>query len=201
MALTSFTSICPLRTDVEPGAARDALSALPVGTRSPFAASARTHFARLQMIDELCIHGRRPLDHPGAHLVDRRGRRCPQLSLDLVRGIGRRFRCRFSASAPARPTIRRRTGSSIKRPNICSPTNFRVGLPYVNSAGPTAIDIRLAVLRRRRLAALRHRSPARCAGHPAGRFSSHSPVTTRPLPRAEKLDRATSPIRKTKVAP
>ena len=64
MALTSFTAICQLRPEVPAGDARALIAELPVGTHSPFHAGHRTHFGRIQVLDELATDQRRPLARP-----------------------------------------------------------------------------------------------------------------------------------------
>jgi hypothetical protein len=151
VALTSFTSVCTLRAGVEPHRARHALSALPAGAHSPFAASARTHFGRLQVVDELQVHRRRALARPvvvfsadvdgdvGSYLVEVLG-----ASADAFAWV-----LRLCADAPddANASDFAERGAAYLREH-----ELAVGLPYVNSPGPTAVEIRRAVQRRRQLA-------------------------------------------------
>ena len=62
--ITSLTSICRLRAEADPHRARAALTAVPEDVHSPFAASPRTHFGRLLVLDELMVHERLPLGAP-----------------------------------------------------------------------------------------------------------------------------------------
>ena len=161
MAVTSFTAVCRLRSDVGTDAARHTLSALEVGRSSPFAASERTHYARLQVLDELRQHTRRRLDHPTliwstdvdgdvhSYLVEiltaSRAALGPVLAL--------------CADAPADPSafdfVQRAVAYLLAR-------ELRVGLQYANSPGRSANEIRRAVGLRRKLAgfALGHQHDA-----------------------------------------
>jgi hypothetical protein len=165
--VTSFTAVCRLRPGVDAETARGVLSALPVGKASPFAASPRTHFARLQVVDELRVHTRRRLASPTliwstdvdgdvrSYLVELLTKSGD--ALGPVVGLG--------ADAPSDPSapdfLDRAVAYLLER-------RLPVGLQYTNSPGRSATDIRRAVLRRRLLAAFaldhqRDPAPARRA--------------------------------------
>jgi hypothetical protein len=150
--VTSFTAVCRLRPGLDAETARGVLSALPAGKASPFAASPRTHFARLQVVDELRVHTRRPLASPtliwstdvdgDAHsylveILTKSGD-----ALGPVVGL-----CADAPSDPSAPDfIDRAVGYLLQR-------ELAVGLQYTNSPGRSATEIQRAVLRRRLLAA------------------------------------------------
>jgi len=151
VAVTSFTSVCRLRADVGAESARRTLSALEVGAASPFAASARTHFARLQILDELRVHTRRSLAR--AMLI---------WSTD-VDGDIRSYLVEILTSA--RETLAPVVALCDDAPRDPGAHDFvdraiayllahqmRVGLQYTNSPGRSATEIRHALVRRRQLA-------------------------------------------------
>jgi hypothetical protein len=161
MAVTSFTAVCRLRSDIGTDAARHTLSALQAGRSSPFAASARTHYARLQVLDELRQHTRRRLDHPTliwstdvdgdvrSYLVEiltaSRAALAPVLALCV--------------DAPTDPAASDFVERAVEYLLV---RELRVGLQYANSPGRSAIEIRRAVDLRRKLAgfALGHQHDA-----------------------------------------
>jgi hypothetical protein len=152
MAVTSFTAVCRLRPGLDAETARGVLSALPVGKASPFAASARTHFARLQIVDELRVHSRRRLTYPTliwstdvdgdvrSYLVE--------LLTESGNALGPVVRlCAEAPSDPSAPDFLDRAVAYLLERELA------VGLQYTNSPGRSATEISRAVLRRRLLAA------------------------------------------------
>ncbi len=142
--ITSITVICPLRPDVDPDAARDQLSRLPVGVHSPFATSPRTHFARLQILDELCTDERRPLAAPVLVLSADVDGDAPSYLHELA--------------TEAAPTLASVLAGCVDAPADAAAPDFAtasvrylldrllpVGLQYANSPGRTADDVHRAV--------------------------------------------------------
>lgn len=178
--ITSFTSICPLRAEVGAHAVRELLERLPVGPNSPFAVDG-THYARLQVIDEVVGRRRRRRPLAAALLV---------LSAD-VDGTAERWldellreqpvtfanvlsQCAGGPGDPTAPDFVDRAAAHLLRHRV------PVSLHYVNDPGRTVGEVRLAVERHRRLAgfALGHRSST-----PATRRAAFLAAFTRPEPR------------------
>jgi len=151
MAVTSFTSVCRLRPDVEAAAARHTLSELGVGTRSPFAASTRTHYARLQILDEFRVHTRRPLAQPKllwSNDVDGDVRSYLVEILSVSRGtLGPVLA--LCADAPQDPADSEFVDRAAE---FLLGHELRIGLQYTNSPGRSASEVRRAVDQRRKLA-------------------------------------------------
>lgn len=159
MAVTSFTALCRLRDDVDHDDAEQLLTDLPDGTHSPFACSVRTHFARLQIISELRIHSRRPLepsllvwscdvdDDAYSYLVELLTVAADPLARVLA----------LCADAPDDPAP---ADFPVRAAEYLVARRVRVGLQYVHSPGRSASEVRRAVMRRRRLAgfALAHQN-------------------------------------------
>jgi hypothetical protein len=151
VALASFSALCRLRDDIDRDHAEQLLTDLPDGIHSPFAASVRTHFARLQIISEIRIRARRPLEPPlllwscdvdddaYSYLVE-----LLTVALDpLARVLA------LCADAPDDPT---RADFPVRAADYLVARRIRIGLQYVHSPGRSASEIRDAVIRRRRLA-------------------------------------------------
>ena len=159
--ITSITVICPLRPDLDPAAARDLISELPVGVHSPFAISHRTHFARLQILDELCTDQRRPLARPVLVLSADVDGDAPSYLDELTAGAGPALApvldlCAGAPDADARADFARAAASYL-----LARWMLPVGLQYANSPGRTAGDVRRAVGRHIRPPTVRHRPPGR----------------------------------------
>ncbi|UDY37974.1 hypothetical protein [Dermatobacter hominis] len=161
--ITSFTSICPLRPDVDADELRSVLAGLPVGPGSPLAVEG-THYARLQVIDE--VVGRRRRRRPlGAALLvlsaDVDG--TVEAWLDALLGqpgpfAGVLSRCQ-GAPDPTAADFAADARAYLLRYRV------PVALHYVNDGGRTVGEVRLALDRHRRLAglALGHRASAPAA--------------------------------------
>jgi hypothetical protein len=152
MALTSFTAVAALRADVGADEARRVLAALPAGKHSPFATSARTHFARLQVIDELRVQERAALDRAVLVFSCDVDGDVESYLVEVLGGSADAFAkvLRLCADAPddaGAPDFVERAAAYLQGRRLV------VGLLYVNSPGPTADAVRRAVLRRRQLAA------------------------------------------------
>jgi hypothetical protein len=150
--LTSLTTISPLRPDLEADVARRLLASLPVGVHSPFAVTPRTHFGRMQIVDELMSDRRRPLG--GAVLVlsaDVDGD-APSYLLELLDAAGTDLApvlglCAGAPSDPSAPDFARAATRYLLAHRVPAT------LHYVNTPGHTAVQVDRAVARHRRLAA------------------------------------------------
>jgi hypothetical protein len=152
--ITSWTSICRLRPDVAVDHARQVLADLPEDAHSPFAASARTHFGRILVIDELMVHRRRPLavpvvllsadfdgDDTGRYLLELLGDPAAAGLLATVLAL-----CDGGPADPTRASfVDAATAYLLERA-------IRIGLQYVDDPRHrSAADIRRAVAHHRRL--------------------------------------------------
>jgi len=151
VALSSFLALCTLRAGVDPHSARQTLSALYAKGPSPFAASDRTHFARLQVIDEVRMHKPRALDHPVLVFSADVDGDVESYLLEVLGASAATFAevLHLCADAPDDATA---PGFAPRATAFLLAHELTVGLPYVNSPGATAVGIRRAVLRRRQLA-------------------------------------------------
>ncbi len=115
-----------------------------MGVHSPFATSPRTHFARLQILDELCTDERRPLAAPVLVLsADVDGDARSYLD-ELATGAGPALAvvlglCAGAPSDAAAPDFAKTATSYLLARML------PVGLQYANSPGRTADDVRRAV--------------------------------------------------------
>jgi hypothetical protein len=152
--ITSLTSVCRLRGDVHPDHARRVISDLPVDVHSPFAASPRTHFGRILVLDELMVHERRPLRFPVLVLsADFDGHDAETYLLELLGGeeSGARLAdvlalCQDAPTDPGSPAFATEAARHLLDRRI------DIGLQYVNDARHRSAEtIREAVDRHRRL--------------------------------------------------
>lgn len=157
-AITSLTTASPLRAGVVPGAARTLLERLPAGDHSPFATSGRTHFARLQVLDELMTHERRPLAAPVLILSADVDGDAGSWLLEVLDAAPDTF-ASVLALCEGAPGDGSADGFARAAAAYLLDHRIPVGLQYANSPGRTAAQVRLAVERHRRLAgfALGHR--------------------------------------------
>jgi hypothetical protein len=160
--ITSLTTVTPLRPDVDPDDVRTMLSRLPVGAHSPFAVSTRTHFARIQVLDEFMTDERRPLAAPVLVLsADVDGE--PRSYLLEVLGASRDALAPILARCAGAP-IDLTDGFASAATDYLLDHRLPVGLQYANSPGRSVLDVRWAVDRHRRLAgfalAHQHDSPS-----------------------------------------
>jgi hypothetical protein len=161
-AVTSFTAICALQPGLDADRAQATLSALPVGVHSPFAASARTHFARLLVIEQLVTHQRRPLERPVLILAADVDGDAESYLVELFNRSGAALApvLAMCAGAPADASM---PGFAQAAATHLLGWQLPVSLQYANSPGRSVIDIRLAIERHRRLAgfalAHQHDSP------------------------------------------
>ena len=149
--LTSFTAACALRPGLEADRAQAWLSALPVGVHSPFASSARTHFARLLVIEQLVTHERHPLDGPVLILSADLDGDAESYLVEVLSAAGPKLApvLGLCADAPNDPSAPDFVEAAV---TYLMERRLPVGLQYANSPGRSTIDIRLAVERHRRLA-------------------------------------------------
>lgn len=152
--ITSLTAVCRLRDDVDRRQARRVLTDVPEDVHSPFAASPRTHFGRLLILDELMAHERRPLaaavlvlsadfdgDDPEGYLLELLGQPRSGTVLAGVLAL-----CR---DAPADPTVPTFAADATR---YLLDRRLPIGLQYVNDPRHrSAQEIRRAVARHRRL--------------------------------------------------
>ena len=161
--ITTLTTASPLRDDVRPDDVSTLLERLPVGDRSPFAASRRTHFARLQVIDGVTTRRRRRLQPAVLVLsADFDGAESDWL-VEILNGartllgpvIGR---CRGAPTDPSAPRFVPDGVGYLLRHAVPN------GLQYVTSEHRTAVEVDEAVTRARRFAGFalghRHATPA-----------------------------------------
>lgn len=148
--ITSLTTVSPLRADVHPDEVRELLSKLPVGIHSPFAVSARTHFARIQVLDEIMTDDRRPLGTPVLVLsADLDGE--PASYLTEVLSASRDALGPVIARCAGAPPDLGATGFPRVAADFLLAHRLPVGLQYANSPGRSVVDVRWAVERHRRL--------------------------------------------------
>ena len=152
--ITSLTVVCRLRGDVDPTHARRVLTDVPEDVHSPFAASPRTHFGRMLIVDELMVHERRLLaaavlvlsadfdgDDPEGYLLDLLGQESSAVVLAEVLAL-----CHDA------PADRREPGFAARATRYLLDRRLEIGLQYVNDPrSRSAMEVRRAVARHRRL--------------------------------------------------
>jgi hypothetical protein len=130
------------------------LTDVPEDVHSPFAASPRTHFGRLLVVDELMVHERGPLaaavlvlsadfdgDDPDGYLRELLGQPRSGIVLAGVLAL-----CRDAPADPAAPTF------AADAARYLLDRRLPIGLQYVNDPRHrSAQEIRRAVARHRRL--------------------------------------------------
>ena len=152
--ITSLTSVFRLRADVDPDHARRVLTDVPEDGHSPFAASPRTHFARLLVLDELMVHERDPLRVPVIVLsTDFDGDDVEGYLLDLLTPEPSRVvLAGVLALGEGAPTDPGRDGFAADATRYLLDRRLPIGLQYVNDPRHrSAEQIRRAVARHRRL--------------------------------------------------
>jgi hypothetical protein len=152
--VTSLTVVCRLRGDVDPTHARRVLTDVPEDVHSPFAASPRTHFGRLLIVDQLMVHERGPLaaavlvlsadfdgDDPEGYLLELLGQERSAAVLADVLAL-----CHDAPADGGEP------GFAARATRYLLDRRLEIGLQYVNDPRHrSASEIRRAVARHRRL--------------------------------------------------